>query len=56
MITEEFPSDLVEGSIRTFNQSFSGLESIHKSERFQSNSKLKDEKFEKEENYEKYLI
>ena len=43
MITEEFPSDLVEGSIRTFNQSFSGLESIHKSERFPSSTKFREE-------------
>jgi len=43
MITEEFPSDLVEGSIRTFNQSFSGLESIPKSERFPSSNKFREE-------------
>jgi hypothetical protein len=43
MIAEEFPSDLVEGSIRTFNQSFSGLESIHKSDRFPSSTKLKED-------------
>lgn len=49
MITEEFPSDLVEGSIRIFNQSFSGIESLHKSERFLSNTKLKEHNQAKEE-------
>jgi hypothetical protein len=30
-VDEEFPSDLVEGSIQTFNQSFNGVESCNKS-------------------------